>query len=349
MEAEATPPEILRLSTQRAVPMGLHSGAPLTRIETPAEVFSLVSADMLAAETTLRELLKSKVTAIPAISGYLAAAGGKRIRPLLTALGGRAAGNTQDISRLMCVGEMLHLGSLLHDDVVDGADKRRGQAAAQHLYGNPAVILTGDFCLARAVLLAAEEGGFTAVTELGKTVTMMAEGEVLQLLNAGDMSTSLRDYMEVITKKSASLISWCVAAGAWQCGDQKAAHALYKFGHHVGVAFQITDDVLDYVGDPNNTGKLTGRDLVERKLTLPLVMAMDRCDGLQERLQSAPPMVEDIPELLDIVIQSGATNAAVVVAKEQVAAGLAALSPLPDSKAKQGLIGLAHLLVQRVR
>jgi len=143
--------------------------------------------------------------------------------------------------------------------VVDDADTRRGRPAAHTVYSNPAVILSGDFCLARAVLLAAEEGGHAAVTSLADAVTRMAEGEVLQLQRAGNLSTTLPEYLEMVDKKSAALIAWCASAGALAKGDARAAEALAAFGRGVGVAFQVTDDVLDYA---EGTGKAAGQDLL---------------------------------------------------------------------------------------
>ena len=149
----------------------------------------------------------------------------------------------------------VHLGSLLHDDVVDDGQERRGRPAAQRVFSNAAVILTGDVCVSRALSLAAEEAGLQAVTRLAQTVAEMSEGEVTQLLNAGNLTVERSVYFDVVDKKSASLMAWCVAAGAWAIEDDRKAMALERFGRHVGTAFQITDDVLDCVGDTSRTGR----------------------------------------------------------------------------------------------
>ena len=227
--------------------------------------------------------------------------------------------------------------------------RNRGRPAAQRVFGNPAVILTGDFCLARSVLLAAEEGGFRAVTELGRTVTAMAEGEVLQLLNAGNLDMDLDTYLEVVDKKSAALIAWCAAAGAWAAGDDVAADALHRFGHEVGIAFQVTDDVLDYVGEMRMTGKRRGQDLAEGKMTLPMVLAMQHSPELRERLRKGNPSPERIPALIADVRATGACDQALAFARERVHSGIAALDPLPEGPYKDGLLYLAHHLVERVR
>ena len=181
----------MQLPAHRAEPAGLHAGAPRTRISPIARCVALVQPEMVAAEAHLGTLLRSTVPAVDEIAHYLSDAGGKRLRPLLTALAARAVGNERDVSRLMCAGEILHLGSLLHDDVVDDGQQRRGRAAAHRVYGNPAVILTGDVCLARAVLIAGEEAGQAATLEMARVVTAMSEGEVLQLLHAGNCACRL--------------------------------------------------------------------------------------------------------------------------------------------------------------
>ena len=325
---------------RRSESAGLHAGAPLSRLLPPARAIRLTGEDLYGAEQRLRALVGSRVEVVAAIGAYLTEAGGKRLRPMLTALGARAVGHTGDISGLMCVGELIHLGSLLHDDVVDEGLERRGRPTAQRVYGNAAVILTGDFCLARAVLLAGEEGGHRAVTELGAAVTAMAEGEVLQLQRAGKLTTTLEEYLEMVDKKSAALIAWCAAAGAWAAKDEVAAQALVHFGRGVGVAFQITDDVLDY---SSATGKTPGQDLRERKLTLPLVYAMQRIPGLQERLAENA----DIPALVEEIRASGALEDALADARRRADRAIAALSVLPPSDYRDALVELGSYLVER--
>ncbi len=334
---------------RRLRPVGVVGGSPLTRIATPADAFALVGDDMAAAESQLARLLGSDVRQVSAVGSYLAEAGGKRLRPLLTALGCRAAGLGGDIARLMCVGELIHLGSLLHDDVVDDADERRGKPAAHLVHGNACTILSGDFCLARAILLASEEGSHAAVTELARAVTAMAEGEVLQLVHAGDLSTTRAAWLETVDKKSAALIAWCAAVGAWVSEQEPLAAHMEAFGRKVGVAFQVTDDVLDYGGDARVTGKLVGADLRERKITLPLLHAFERVEGLRERLEAGPPSDGELPELVGLVRDSGALEASLADARRWTEAGIEALATLPDSLHKDALIRLAWYLVERVR
>lgn len=339
MHPAAASPESIDRPPPRSRGVGLDGGAPLTRVQTLSDAMALVAADLQRAELRLAELVDSEVAVVGAIGSYLTASGGKRLRPLLTALGAGAVGHAASPG-LLCVGEMIHLGSLLHDDVVDEADERRGRAAAHRLYGNAGVILTGDFCLARAVLLAATDGGHTAVTRLAEAVTAMAEGEVLQLQRAGNLSTSRADYLETIDKKSAALIAWCAAAGAHACGAEAEAAALARYGREVGVAFQITDDVLDY---QPGTGKPVGQDLREKKLTLPLLLAMGRVPGLRARVEAG----EDVAGLCASVRECGALDDALAEARARVDAAVALLDVLPAGPHRDALVFLGRHLVER--
>ncbi len=329
---------------RRTQPTGVRAGARGTRLDGPGAALGLVAEDLAHAEVHLRALVHSDVAAVPAVAGYLLSAGGKRLRPALTALGARAVGHRAQVHRLMCVGELIHLGSLLHDDVVDEGDMRRGQPAAHQVYGNAVSVLTGDFCLARAVLLAAEEGGHEAVTALARAVTEMAEGEVLQLQRAGDLSCTVDQYLEVIERKSAALIAWCAAAAAWSIGDPASAAALERFGRGVGVAFQITDDVLDYA---EGTGKRTGADLRERKVTLPLLYAMERVDGLRDELAEGPPDGATVERLMERVRASRALDVALADAHRHVDGALGALDALPAGPGREALRVLGTYLVER--
>ncbi|MCB9669763.1 MAG: polyprenyl synthetase family protein [Alphaproteobacteria bacterium] len=329
---------------RRDAPAGLIAGARLTRIDGPADALALVAPELAEAEDILHELVASDVAEVPAIARYLVDAGGKRLRPALTALARVALGIEEPMVRLMCTGELLHLGSLLHDDVVDEGDLRRGKPTAHRLYGAPVAVLTGDFCLARSILLAAEEGGFRAVTELGRTVTRMAEGEVLQLKRAHDLATDVDGYLDVVDRKSAALIAWCAAAPAWATGDDEAAEALAVFGRGVGRAFQLTDDVLDFQG---GTGKRGGADLRERKVTLPLIFAMERDRTLRNRLEQGAPAEEELPLLVERVRATGALDRTLAVARGYVSEALGALDALPSGVGRDALAVLGRYLVER--
>ncbi len=324
-------------------PVGLTAGAPSSRITGPTQALALVARPLALAERELRLLVHSEVAAVPAVSRHLLDAGGKRLRPALTALGALAIGEAPR-PRLMCVGELLHLGSLLHDDVVDGADRRRGRPAAHRVYGNAMAVLGGDFCLARAVQLATQEGGAAVTVALGDVITAMAEGEVLQLVRAGQLGTSVPQYLQIIEKKSAALISWCVSAPALSTGQDEVVQALRQWALQVGTAFQITDDVLDY---RSGTGKSSGADLRERKVTLPLVLAMEHLPGLREQLQARAPTEQELPELMGRIRDSGALDQALDLARQRAAAGVEALSVLPEGPGRQALEVLGEYLASR--
>jgi octaprenyl-diphosphate synthase len=338
---ESTVPAPPRTRTR---PAGIGAGAPLSRIHGPGEALALVAVELSEAERELGALVMSDVAAVPAVGGYLVAAGGKRLRPALTAIGARAVGFEGPLARLMCVGELIHLGSLLHDDVVDDGETRRGKPAAHRIFGNAVTVLTGDFCLARAVLLASEAGGHAAVTALAAAVTEMAEGEVLQLQHAGDLSSSYEQYLEVVDRKSAALIAWCCAAAALASDQRDFAHALERFGRGVGTAFQITDDVLDYSVE---TGKTLGVDLRERKVTLPLLYAMSALPDLRGELEAGEPSSDRLPELVARVRGSGALEAALADARRFVDGSLDALSMLPAGEGRDALEVLGRHLVER--
>jgi octaprenyl-diphosphate synthase len=297
-------------------------------------------------ESRLRELVLSDVREIPQINRYLIEAGGKRLRPALTALGARAVGATEQLPTLMCVGELIHLGSLLHDDVVDDAVERRGKPAAHQVFGNAVTVLSGDYCLARAVLCASEVGGHLAVTALAKAVTEMAEGEVLQLRLSGDLRSTEADYFDVIQRKSAALIAWCSAAGAFQMHEEACADALARYGRSVGMAFQITDDVLDY---REGTGKKPGADLKERKITLPLMYAMERFQALRPELEAGPLSDARVTEWVLRIRSSDVLAEALEKAKLFVDEGHKSLRKLPASEAREALAVLGAYLVERVK
>jgi len=329
----------------RAVPSGASAGAPLSRIDGPRDALALVANQLAESEHVLKELVQSNVSDISSISEYLINAGGKRLRPAMTALGALAVDYDKPVARLMCVGELIHLGSLLHDDVVDGALKRRGLPAAHIQYGNAATILSGDFCLARAMLLASVEGGGLAGQELARAVTEMAEGEVMQLRWAGDLSCDVRTYMQWVERKSAALIAWCVAAPAWSMQDHNAAAILADFGRRVGVAFQITDDVLDY---QSGTGKRVGADLRQRKVTLPLIHAMNADQSIRDILEEGTPSDVVVRDLVRRVEATGATETSLDYARSLVLEAVDCLGELPPSKGRQALEVLGAYLVERV-
>lgn len=329
----------------RREPAGLQSEAAFTRLEHPADALALVADDVATSERRLRTLLESDVSHIPEVAGYLADSGGKRLRPALTALGARVlAVPVPRLDALMCVGELIHLGSLLHDDVVDGASARRGRPAAHGTYGNATAVLTGDFCLAKAISTATSMDGSQTAHALSEAVVEMAEGEVLQLRRSGDFDTTVSDYLDVVERKSGALLGWCAAAAAHVVDDTQAAECLGAFGREAGIAFQIADDVLDFC---EGTGKEPGVDLLQRKMTLPIVTAMQRLPELRARLEDGPPDRSALQPLIDAVRGCGALEDARNRARHFASAAANRLASLPDNDGRRALERVARFLVER--
>jgi octaprenyl-diphosphate synthase len=212
--------------------------------------------------------------------------GGKRFRPLLAVLAARLSGkNGKDVFRLAIAFEYLHMATLFHDDVIDNADIRRGKPAVGRAYGTAAAILAGDFLHARSMALVGELGGVEALKIFCRATSGMVDGEFLQLRNAANFNQSEEDYFAVITGKTVLLIAATTEIGSlYGGGSNSVRQAFYNYGNNLGCAFQIVDDLLDYLGDQRNTGKSIGNDLAEGKMTLPLILAMKRAEQKERRL-----------------------------------------------------------------
>ncbi|MBL9100260.1 MAG: polyprenyl synthetase family protein [Myxococcales bacterium] len=312
---------------------------------------ALVAEDLNVVEARLRELLQSSIAVIPELGGQLAFAGGKRFRPLVALLAARAAGFVDPVRvTVAAVGELLHTATLLHDDVIDGGEFRRGRPTARLGYGNGMAVLTGDFCLARGLQAIAYAGHLSAVQTLSDAVTRMAEGEVAQLQVAGDAGLDRDRYYLVIDRKTAALIAWCSSVGGLLTPAVSAA--LHRYGLEIGYAFQIADDVLDYTAGVDQTGKARGQDLRDGKVTLPLILACAADPGLRRRvyalLDDGPPVDNDAAaELVARVAASSAPELAAGVAEDHARAAVAQLAVLPPSPARDALAELARYVVRR--
>ena len=333
--------------------------SPSTGIGSPAPVhqfpeLGFLAPDLRRVEEHLDGLVQSVVPQIPRVGRYLLRAGGKRLRPMLTLLSARLAAAEQGPVGLAAVGEMIHLASLLHDDVVDEGVTRRGQPTANRAFGNGLVVLVGDFCLASA-LKECTSSGVPGVTDaLARAVTEMAEGEVLQLQHVGRLDTPIDIYMSVIEKKSAALISWCCLAGG-KSGDQRSSKALADYGRSLGIAFQIADDILDYAGQESETGKAIAADLRGLKLTLPLLIAVEREPGLRpilERAWNEGLSDSELGRTAAAVVQCGAMDAARAIAREHSQRAIEALADIKTEteqqvQARRALVELATYVVER--
>ncbi len=341
-----------------ASPAPVVTPSPMALIE---RALALVAKDLAAAEQTFATLLHSDIAVIPKIGGHLAFAGGKRLRPLLTLLAAEATGfDGPERLTVAAVGELLHTATLLHDDVIDEGEFRRGRPAARMRYGNGMAVLAGDFCLARSLQAVAHTGRDVAVRSLSDCVTRMAEGEVAQLSHAGRFSLDRAHYELVIDRKTAALIAWCSSVAGLV--PTPFVEPLARYGRLIGYAFQITDDVLDVRPSapgtspdrtkPGTIGKDPGQDLREGKMTLPIILACESDPALRRMVEAAldagPPMdPRTVEHLLERIDHGEAAAEALTIAKDHVAEAVEALQVLPPSPAREALVGAAHYVVQR--
>jgi octaprenyl-diphosphate synthase len=313
---------------------------------------ALAATDMAAVDALIRRRLASDVVLVNQVAEYIIGAGGKRLRPMLTVLAARAAGYSGSAHhQLAAVVEFIHTATLLHDDVVDESDLRRGRATANAAFGNAASVLVGDFLYSRAFQLMVELESLEIQKVLADTTNLIAEGEVLQLLHVRNPDTDEAAYLRVIERKTAVLFAAATQLGGHLAGIGAAGEkALFDYGMALGYAFQIADDVLDYAGDTATLGKNLGDDLAEGKATLPLIHAMAHsAPDVQQRLKQ---IVVDgdttgFPEVLAAINDCGSLRYSRATAQHYANQAITALNALPESEARQALAGLAHYALSR--
>jgi octaprenyl-diphosphate synthase len=313
---------------------------------------TLIAHDMQAVDRVIRSRLHSDVVLIRQVAEYIISAGGKRLRPILTLLSGKACGYDGPLlHEQAAMVECIHTSTLLHDDVVDESDLRRGRATANAMFGNAASVLVGDFLYTRAFQLMVSTQNMRVLEIMAEATNIIAEGEVLQLLNIGNADVDENAYMQVIEYKTAKLFEAACRVGALVAGAGETIElALADFGRHLGTAFQIVDDVLDYSGDADTIGKSLGDDLAEGKPTLPLIIAMQRGTPQQSacvREAITHASRDRFHEVLAAVQSCGALDYAHEAAVKASQRAVAALAPLPDSEVKQAMIELAVFSVER--
>ncbi|MGK7345184.1 MAG: polyprenyl synthetase family protein [Candidatus Nitrospinota bacterium M3_3B_026] len=240
--------------------------------------------DLERVEEAIRKNFQSDVAMIPAVSGYLVRGGGKRIRPLLVIVSSRLcglSGSPRSIT-MSVVAEYIHAATLLHDDVVDGADTRRGADSANVKFGNEASVLVGDFLFAKSFQLMSADSDIRVVQAISRATKSLAEGEVLQLSNTLNLRITEEEYLDTIYRKTGALMEACARVGAILGGaGREVEEALGKYGRNIGIAFQMVDDALDWTGDAKTWGKPLGADLAEGKITLPVIRALEAADGAE--------------------------------------------------------------------
>ncbi|HSM97717.1 MAG TPA: octaprenyl diphosphate synthase [Gallionella sp.] len=312
----------------------------------------LLAADMAAVDQVIRARLYSEVLLVNQVGEYIVNSGGKRLRPALVVLSAEAFGyRGKQHHDLAAVVEFIHTATLLHDDVVDESELRRGRATASALFGNAASVLVGDFLYSRAFQMMVEVGEMRVMQILADATNTIAEGEVLQLLNCHDADVDADNYMRVIHCKTAKLFEAAMRLGAiLGKAAAKDEQAVAEYGMHLGTAFQLVDDVLDYSADELQTGKHLGDDLAEGKPTLPLIYAMQHGSAGQAAVVRSAIEQGDVGrfvEVLQIIRATGALDFTRQQAMREAEAACAAIAALADSKYKQCLLELAHFAATR--
>jgi len=325
--------------------------SPLTTEELKARFYPLSQE----ADQALKTELGSRVEHINQVGSYVVFSGGKRLRPVLFMLAAQALGAEAD-PRLAAIFEYLHAATLLHDDVVDEAGLRRGRDAARVRYGNDSVILVGDFLFSLSYSLAVTVPRVDFVKALADCTTIMAEGQVLELIHTDDLELTHQGYLEVIKAKTAVLIAAACQMGAIHAGaDESAERALYEYGLELGLAFQMVDDALDYVGTAHEFGKPVGHDLAEGKITLPFLHARDHAAPAQRaelldlarRGRKEPQAVERAKELVKELGGVDATYAAAAQAAHKAQAALEPLGEPAPGSALEVLMSLPAYVLER--
>ncbi|PSJ38692.1 octaprenyl diphosphate synthase [Zobellella taiwanensis] len=313
----------------------------------------LTEQDMQAVNELIMARLQSDVSLINQLGFYIVSAGGKRMRPMLTVLTARALGyEGQDHIKLAALLEFIHTSTLLHDDVVDESDLRRGRDTANALFGNAASVLVGDFLYTRSFQMMTELNSMRIMQLLSDATNVIAEGEVLQLMNCNDPDTTEASYMQVIYCKTAKLFEAATRLAAVLTQQPDAIEqAMLDYGKYLGTAFQLMDDVMDYCSEAADMGKNVGDDLAEGKPTLPLLRAMAKgTDAQRERIRDAIANRTGMAHLSDIMAileQTKALDYCRQRAREEAQKAINALSVLPDSEHKAALVDLAHMAVER--
>ena len=330
--------------------------APTPRPDALSALVALLEPDLEACNRSIVARMDSPVTLIPQLAAHIVAAGGKRLRPLLTLATARLCGYEGDrhIALAACV-EFIHTATLLHDDVVDESVLRRGLASANAVFGNQASVLVGDFLFARAFQLMVEDGSLSVLAILSRAAATIAEGEVLQLVTQNDLSTSEGRYLEVVRGKTAALFAAaCEVGGVVADRPQNEVATLAEFGMNLGVAFQLVDDALDYAADQAQLGKTVGDDFREGKITLPVLAAYQAGDAeerafWQRTIEATEQTDVDLDHALHLMARRDAIGTTLQRACGFATAAKAALAAFPDNPLRRALLDVTDYTVSRAR
>ncbi|RDC60358.1 All-trans-octaprenyl-diphosphate synthase [Alteripontixanthobacter maritimus] len=317
-------------------------------------MLTLTAQGMNSVNTVILDRMQSEIPLIPALAGHLISGGGKRLRPMLTLAGAELVGYTGTRHhRLAAAVEFIHTATLLHDDVVDGSDLRRGKAAANIIFGNPATVLVGDFLFSRAFELMTEDGSLKVLKILSGASAIIAEGEVDQLTAQRQIETSEERYLNIIGAKTAALFAAAsrISAVVAEC-DERQEHALDDYGRNLGIAFQLVDDAIDYDSDAAEMGKDRGDDFREGKMTLPVILAYARGDEgerkfWREAISGHRTSDADLGEAIALIGRHDAVEATRERARHFAQRAVDAISIFPDGKARAAMAEAAMFAVAR--
>jgi octaprenyl-diphosphate synthase len=316
------------------------------------DVIALSRDDMRAVDSLISTSLHSDVALVSQVSEYIVMSGGKRLRPVIVLLAARAFGyQGEQHVRAAAIVEFIHTATLLHDDVVDSSSRRRGQDSANTVFGNQASVLVGDFLYSRAFQMMVDIDSMRIMQILADATNTIAAGEVMQLMNIHDPDTSEDAYQQVIYRKTARLFE-AGAQIAAVLGERSTAdeEAMMRYGQHLGTAFQLVDDALDFNSSAEELGKNIGDDLAEGKATLPLIYAMENGSAADTALIRNAILnggLEQLEQITEIIKSTGALEYTATRAQEAADSAVAALSDIPDSEYKQALIAIANFAVRR--
>ncbi len=334
----------------------MSNGPSTSTINSMADVWEAYRAELDGVEHQVRQNLDSSVTLVNTVAAHILSSGGKRVRPLLLLLSARLCGYTgREHYQLGSLIEFIHTATLLHDDVVDEADIRRGRRTARKVWGNQISILVGDYLYSKAMAQIVEFRSHGMNEVLAEACTKMAEGEVLQLYYNGNPSMPESDYIKIVEHKTAGLIAAACRMGAILAdASEEKQSALFRFGQYLGIAFQVADDTLDYNADGERLGKTLGQDLRQGKATLPLLHLLDHCSEqdrtmIKDRMETRTLSREDLERILGLMQDAGSLAYAMERAKTYIAAAQQELEAFEDSSARRALTVAADYMITRDR
>lgn len=319
---------------------------------TVKEIKEPIKEELKAFEDVFRDKMRSKVPLLDKITHYIVKRKGKQMRPMFVFLSAKMLGEVnKDTYNSAALVELLHTATLVHDDVVDDANERRGFFSVNALWKNKIAVLVGDYLLSKVLLLSIENKTYRSLEVVARAVREMSEGELLQIEKARRLDIDEATYFEVIRQKTASLISTCCEAGAISVQREDETERMRKFGELVGLAFQIKDDIFDY-GSPGNIGKPTGNDIREQKMTLPLIYTLNKVDkktraelvNIVKRHNENPKKVQ---RAINLVIDNGGIDFAHQRMMEIKSEAIELIQSIPDNPSKKALIGLVEYTVNR--